>query len=141
MKSLFSFILTILLTITTVIAAVPPAVATAFAKKFPEATDVKWQKEANGSYEAHFSINNKDISATFSKNGNWLETETDIDIAEVPAAVMTAFRKKTTKKRIPKAASKIESPKKPLRYELEYHHIGIQNREVFYDESGKEMKQ
>jgi Putative beta-lactamase-inhibitor-like, PepSY-like len=141
MKNVLAIIFVILMTITAAIAAIPPAVATAFAKKFPDVTDVKWQKEANSNYEAHFTLNEKDISVTFAKNGKWLETKTEIAIDEVPAAVMTAFHKKTTKKRIPKAASKIESSKKSLRYELEYHHIGIQNREIFYDESGKEMKQ
>ena len=141
MKSIVSFIFAILLTVATVIAAAPPAVEAAFAKKFPAITNATWVKDANGNYEARFRAAEKDISATFAENGEWLATATEILVAALPPSVLASFQKKTNKKHLPKAATKIESNDKPVYYELKYHHIGIRNREILYNKRGKEVKE
>ena len=69
---------------------VPKAVADAFAKKFPAATNIKWGKENAKEYEAAFKLNGKSVSANFLTDGSWVETESEINTAELPAAVTTA---------------------------------------------------
>ncbi len=73
---------------------VPKAIADAFAKKFPAATNVKWAKENAKEYEAEFKLKGKSISANFLNDGSWVETESEISAAELPAAVANAVKLK-----------------------------------------------
>ena len=66
---------------------VPAAVQKSFQKKFAQATEVKWEEE-EGSYEAEFHLNGKEMSAEFSGDGTWKETETEVDQADLPAAIV-----------------------------------------------------
>ena len=51
-----------------------------------KATDVKWDKEGKES-EASFKLDGKDISIVFDAKGNALETETKIEISQLPKGV------------------------------------------------------
>ena len=64
---------------------VPQAVKTAFAKAYPKAKDVKWDKEGND-YEASFDINKSDASVLFASNGTVKEVETEIEQNQLPAS-------------------------------------------------------
>jgi len=68
-------------------AKAPEAVTTAFSKKFPKAEEVKWDKENATEWEAEFELDEMEYSANFSSDGKWLETEHEIKMSEVPAAV------------------------------------------------------
>lgn len=59
-------------------ADVPQQVTTAFTAKYPNSSDVKWQKEKEDGkeiYEAKFKANGKDIEAEFDSNGNFIKEE------------------------------------------------------------------
>ena len=95
MKRYFLLVLGILLfTIPALAIDVPAAVADAFAKKFPGASKVKWGKENAKEYEAEFQWNGKSGSANFLADGTWVESELEVDITEVPAAVSLAAKTK-----------------------------------------------
>ena len=64
----------------------PTPVLAAFTKYFPGLTPKSWDEE-DGNYEANFKKDGKTMSATFDAKGGWLETETDIAISELPAAI------------------------------------------------------
>lgn len=75
----------------------PTEVSAAFRKKFPAApADVDFHKERNGEWEAEFEQNGKETSANFAADGRWLETETEVTAAALPAALQTTLQ--TTKK-------------------------------------------
>jgi hypothetical protein len=63
---------------------VPAAVKSGFEKQFP-GSRAKWEKE-EGNYEASFKKDSKEISVVISSTGTILETETEIALAELPAA-------------------------------------------------------
>lgn len=65
---------------------VPKSAKDSFSKLYPEATKVKWDKE-NHDYEASFKLNGKDMSVIFDKEGKVLETETAIEISQLPQNV------------------------------------------------------
>ncbi len=88
----------------------PKAVQEAFSKKFPTAKSVKWEKENAKEFEASFTLDGAKVSANFSKEGVWVETETEIKIADLPTAVSTAIKAKYTSWFI-KSVSKIETAK------------------------------
>ena len=59
------------------VAQVPQVVKEAFAKKYPQATDVEWIQEGKSKviYEAEFKFGGKEITAEFSETGEFLEEE------------------------------------------------------------------
>jgi hypothetical protein len=65
----------------------PEPVKEAFNQKFPNAKNVKWDKENETEWEAEFKMNGEEYSANFSSDGTWKETESDIAESEIPAAV------------------------------------------------------
>ncbi len=85
----------------------PVAVATAFAKQFPDATNVKWGKENAKEYEANFLLKGMKMSANYDLQGNWKETETEIAVKDLPEAVMKSIHEKYSSAII-SAADKIE---------------------------------
>lgn len=106
----------------------PTAVQTAFQQKFPNASDVDWSKEKNGDWEAEFELpGSSEMSATFSADGRWLETETEIAISELPAPVVAALQGKKVKE-----AARIEKADGSMVYEAE-----VKRKDLIFDASGK----
>ncbi len=117
----------------------PTAVTTAFNQKFPNATNVKWDKENAHNYEASFVWKGVNYAANFSDTGEWLETETPTTFNQLPEKVQTAFN--TSHKGVtPKAVSKIETSKQGTIYEVEIKQ-GAKTVEVFYKADGTETKE
>jgi len=92
---------------------VPSTVNVAFSKKFPDATHVKWGKENAKEYEAEFELKGRKMSANFDLQGNWKETEAEIDIVDLPAVVARSIAAKypgaviSTANKIEKAGGKM----------------------------------
>ncbi len=72
---------------------VPQNVKDAFAKKFPTAQAVKWDKESGSEWEAEFKMNMVKYSANYSNDGMWKETEHAIKESEMPVAVKNSLNK------------------------------------------------
>lgn len=66
---------------------VPESVLQAFSKKFENPKKVKWDNEEGEGWEAEFKLNGTEYSATFDDDGNWLETEYEVDYSKVPPIV------------------------------------------------------
>ncbi|MEO6040197.1 MAG: PepSY-like domain-containing protein [Saprospiraceae bacterium] len=134
-KVLFFFVFTCSMTLAAQAAGYkshpPQAVATAFQQKFPNVTDVDWSQEKNGEWEAEFEQNEVDMSANFSADGKWLETETEIKISELPAPVRTAL----TGKKIKEAARILRADGSTV-YEAE-----VRGKDWLFDAQGKSMQQ
>ena len=96
---------------------VPDVVKTAFSTKYPAATNVKWGKENAKEYEAEFKLNNNSVSANFGLDGSWVETESVIPVAELPAAVKAAVNAKYPGAAIT-LAEKTEQPGNKILYEV-----------------------
>ncbi len=111
---------------------VPPAnVIAAFKEKFPDAQDIDWEQEKNGTWEAEFGENKVGMSASFTAEGQWLETETTIHVTELPGAVQAALQGKEVK-----GAAQILHADGSMMYEAEVMH-----KEFLYDASGTLMSQ
>lgn len=138
-KSMLLFVALIVLSINGIYAqkGAPSTAISTLKQKFPEAKKVKWEKEKNGDFEAHFKVNNAAMSATFSPTGAWRETESTIPVSALPASVAAAFAKEHAGAKI-KAADKIES-ETAITYEIEYKD-GLKTREIVYDAQGVVVK-
>jgi len=70
---------------------VPPAVLSSFKAKFPTATKAKWEMESKTEFEVNFRLDGKEVSANFALSGQWLETETEIKVSNLPAAIRSVL--------------------------------------------------
>jgi hypothetical protein len=113
---------------------IPTEVKTAFAKSFPNTTVKKWDKE-DGNYEANFSKDGKTMSATFDAKGNWMETETDIKVSELPPSVIS-YINANYKGASVKEAAIISNPGSKKLYEAE-----VKGKDLLFDEQGKFLKE
>jgi uncharacterized membrane protein YkoI len=114
--------------------AVPENVKSAFSQKFPDATNVKWDKENATEWEAEFKIGGKKYSANFDNMGTWMETEYEINADEIPAAVKTTLDKDFTGYKIEE--SEVSETAKGKLYEFELEKAG-EEIEADIDMSGK----
>lgn len=117
--------------------SVPENVKKEFAKKYPAAQGVKWGSEEANEWEAEFTVNGTEMSASYDNKGTWLESETEISAKDLPAAVTATLTKdfagyKTGEMSI------IEDPKmKGFEIALKK---GDSSLEVVLDNSGKVIK-
>lgn len=116
---------------------VPENVKKEFAKKYPAAQAVKWGSEEANEWEAEFTVNGTEMSASYDNKGTWLESETEISTKDLPADVTATLTKdfagyKTGEMSI------IEDPKMKG-FELALKK-GDSSLEVVFDNSGKVIK-
>ena len=99
--------------------AAPTKVKVAFEQKFPNAQNVKWDKENSKEWEAEFSMDNKEYSANFSTDGSWLETEYKVELSEVSDAVKATLAADFEAYKIKEAEISISNEARVYEFELE----------------------
>lgn len=113
---------------------VPGSVKTALQKQFPNAKNVKWEKE-DSNFEAGFTLNSTGYSVLLTASGSILETETEISADALPAPVKDYLKKYYPGKKI-KEAAKITDAKGVVTYEAE-----VNGKDLIFDSSGKFLKE
>ena len=94
MKHLSVSLLLLLLCAVTVHAQdTPAAVSSAFSQRFAKAESVIWDELEEGEFTATFILKEKEMSARFSADGDWLSTTTFLEDTDVPSAVQKAVAK------------------------------------------------
>ncbi len=96
---------------------VPVAVKEGFKKNFPNSKAEKWEKEG-ANYEAEFDLNKIETSVLLDATGNVLETESEINIQQLPTAATAYLQKNAAGQKI-KEAAKITDSKGTVTYEAE----------------------
>lgn len=95
---------------------VPKEVIEAFQAKFPGITPSEWEMEAQ--YEADFSVNGKEVEVTFDAEGKIVQIEYEIDVEELPEAVVNAIEESYPYCEIVEA-EKIETEDGDILYEVD----------------------
>jgi hypothetical protein len=93
-----------------------------------------WEKEGSN-YEVSFNEKGKEVSCVVNSSGTIIETETEIQIAELPAAA-TAYMKKHYAHQKLKNAAKLIDDKGAVTYEAALAH-----KDVIFDQDGKFIKE
>lgn len=113
---------------------IPAAVKASFTKSYPTVKNIHWDKEKSD-YEAGFKLNGKDISVLLDQQGNILETETGIDIKNLPSNVYVYLKSKFgTAYKINEAAMTVKADGTKV-YEAE-----VKGLDYLFDTSGKFIK-
>lgn len=117
----------------------PKAVSDAFMKKFNAATKVSWGKEGPKEWEAEFTLNGEKISANFNQDGIWLETEQEINAANLPAEVLSNVKMKYAAWKIVEA-DKTETAKHGTIYEVDLKK-GLKSKSLAFKSDGTSVKE
>lgn len=111
----------------------PAAIRNAFAKAYPAATQVKYEKE-DGNYEVEFVLNGKEMSAVYDLNGALLATEEPVKANELPPAALTYYNAHYKGIAI-KETTRIKDSKGVTTYE-----VGTQKKDIIFDATGRFLK-
>lgn len=114
-------------------ADVPAIVKTNFISMYPNAKNVRWEKE-HGNYEAEMGKGMDEISVIFNDRGTLIQTETEISVSELPKGVSEYTSQNLRSKKI-NEATKILSNSGIITYEAE-----IGNADFLFDADGKFIK-
>jgi hypothetical protein len=112
---------------------VPTSVLSTFAKQFPAATDVNWEKEGK-EFEVAFKNKGQAMTVSLDAKGTLLETETSTKLAELPAAIQKYVSDNYKGKTI-QTADKTVAGKK-VTYEI----VVEKGKELVFDANGKFIK-
>lgn len=117
---------------------VPVAVTAAFQKAHPAAKQVKWEKE-DGNYEAEFKQGVEELSVVLTAAGQLLETETEIRVAQLPAAVRGKLTSAYAGYQVTEAAKIVTAATGATTYEAELRKPG-KKMDVIFDANGEVVK-
>jgi len=135
MKKIFLAVAVLItVTVTAQKSGAPVAAKTAFAKAYPAATKVKWEKE-DGNYEVSFVDKGNEMSAIYNADGVFQEIEHEMKVAELPAPV-SAYMKEHYKGIVVKGAAKITKADGSINYEA-----AVKGKDVLFDINGKFIKE
>ncbi|WP_163713390.1 PepSY-like domain-containing protein [Mangrovibacterium lignilyticum] len=87
----------------------PQKVLQTFQNKFTNAKKISWSKEDASEWEAEFVLNDQKMSASFDLDGNWLETERELKLNDLPNSVKSALLNKYSDYKIQEIEA-IQSP-------------------------------
>lgn len=113
----------------------PAAAKTAFAAKYPAAKKVKWSIQKPGEFEVEFTLNNVESSALYDATGKLLETEGEVNEAELPQAVKSTIAKEFAGYKLDEIEKSVDA-KGVTTYEMEAVK-GKSKFEISFDMNGK----
>ncbi|MFO0356554.1 MAG: PepSY-like domain-containing protein [Sphingobacteriaceae bacterium] len=116
---------------------VPAAVKDGFKKQYPNAKVSEWEKEG-ANFEAEFKQNKVETSVVIDANGAILETEVEIAVKELPAAVSEYISKNYAGYKVDEA-TKITDSKGTVTYEAEVEK-GKEEFDLIFDSNGSFIK-
>lgn len=107
----------------------------AFQQQYPEATEVEWNEDSNGYLEANFELNGEKYRADYTREGEWVETESSIDADELPQVIQDRLKNEFDADEITEV-ERVEHPQKGIFYDVEFKRKGS-NKDVEFNEQGE----
>jgi hypothetical protein len=105
---------------------VPAVVKQAFMKEYPKTTETGWRKY-DKNYQVMFNLNGVKHAAKFDKNGQWIDKEERIDLANLPKEIKESIAKNFTGYKAYEA-EKVETPNKGVLY-----NVGLEKEKAFLE--------
>ncbi len=115
---------------------VPDSVTKAFQKAHPTAADVSWDKEGMN-YEANYKETGNNYSVVINNEGNILETESEINVSDLPSGIVS-YINNNYKGYTLSGAAKIVDNKGNVKYEAEIKN-STGSKDVMFDKDGNPL--
>lgn len=93
----------------------PEAIQKQFELRFPGATDVTWERENPKGWIAEFIWNDRNVWVNYAYSTQWVETQTQIQVSELPKAVVETIESFYPDWKV-MVATKIENSKNEVLY-------------------------
>lgn len=119
---------------------IPAAVTEAFRNRYPHAENVEWRDKLSF-FEADFDLNNNEMAAKFSTNGDWQGTERSIEFNDLPAAVKDGFSKSKCADWDVKIVTEIQTMAEPLQYRITVKKNSLQKKNLLFSSGGRLIKE
>jgi hypothetical protein len=120
-------------------AKVPKVIQDSFTRRYPTATDVKWENEMLY-YSVRFKIDDTKMIAEYEGKGVWRNSRKDWTYEKLPTVILDAF-KKTKYAEWPVNEVKIVStPKDPELYRLTVGRDEFNRRNLYFNKTGRLVK-
>ncbi|AHM59681.1 hypothetical protein D770_07090 [Flammeovirgaceae bacterium 311] len=110
-----------------------------FERQYPNATDVEWEEDANGYYEATFKQDGNKLRADYTQQGAWVETETSLKYDDLPKAVQEVIESDYNKDEITEIELVQHSDRGEF-YDVEFKQKG-KNMDVEIRDNGEVINQ
>ena len=116
---------------------IPAKAEDSFKKAYPEAANVKWEKEKD-KFEVNFKNKGVLTSIEINNDGKILETEVSIEKSSLPKGIEEQVLKNYNGYKITETA-KITDEKGTIKYEVQISK-GKKHKDIYFDEKGNELK-
>jgi len=139
------FLLTLILsagliyTVNAQIRKLPAEVTNSFSEKYPDAKNVEW-KDKLSNFSAGFEWKDEKYEAHFNKKGEWLSTDKEMDINDLPAKVKDGFDKSKYSDWETNNVYRIDMPDDKVNYRVHVAKSSIQKKILLFNEKGKLLK-
>ena len=143
MKKIFFLILIIgtglVFTANAQIRKIPAEVTNAFSEKYNDAKNVEW-KDKLSNFAATFELNGDKYEAKFNKKGEWINTEKELDVNDLPDNVKDGLAKSKYADWELKSLYKIDLPDEKTQYRVHVVKTSVQQKNLLFNSAGKLLK-
>ena len=119
---------------------IPSSVTGAFSARYPHATHVEWIDKLPN-YRVSFLLNGASISANFSSEGEWENSERGLSYDQLPEEVRNSLKKCKYSDWQKSAICEVQELGKPLQYRITVQKTGVTKKNIYFDANGKLIKE
>lgn len=117
--------------------AVPEIVKQTFAKQYPDAKDAKWS-DGLDNHTVRFSLGDKILKASYAPKGDWVWTETKVELTELPKVVQDGFNSSNYKDWTVKETVTVVKPRAEANeYKIVVQKSALKKKILVFDAKGR----
>lgn len=109
----------------------PPDMLSQFRFRYPHAGNVEWKSSHKG-YEAVFVLNNSNMTANFSPQGEWQQTCKETVFEKLPADVQNGFNRTKYKGWNIVSIQEVQSMSEPLQFNISVTKSGLLKKHLLF---------
>jgi hypothetical protein len=118
---------------------IPATVTDSFKEKYPDATGVEWRDKVSV-FSAVFSKDGINYEAKYNSKGEWLNTENELAVDNLPVVIKEGFEKSKYADWEMEKAYQIQLPDNNTNYRLHVAKTDIQKKNLLYSSTGRLLK-
>src|SRR5258706_4009975 len=119
---------------------IPADVTESFRSRYPHAERVAWKDDLR-SFEAEFILNNYEMKANFTGDGDWLQSDRKMKYDELPETIKDGYQKSKYTDWQMVSVYEITKNMDPLQYRILVKKSGVQKKYLYFSADGKLNKE